>query len=71
MKIDSEIKETKKEKFDRILPTRLDNFLLASSRLKNMANRFTFEWSEDDAKRILSVVEKELQDIKASFKRSK
>ena len=59
--------ETKKEKFNRIIPTRLNNFKLATERLAKLGNKYCFDYSEEDKKRIMEYVSHEIDMLKQQF----
>jgi len=59
--------ESKKEKFDRIMPTRLENFEIAGDRLSKLSNKQYFEYTEEEAKSIINRAEKIVKMLKLKF----
>jgi hypothetical protein len=63
--------ETKKDKFRRLAELRTNAVLLRLKILGNCANRNTYEYTEEEAKKMFSVIEEELQIVKSKFKKAK
>jgi len=60
--------ETKREKFLRLATLRTKEALSRLRILGNCANRQIYEYNEMDVKKIFSVIDKQLDDVKAKFK---
>jgi len=59
--------ENKKERFQRLATLRTNEVLRRLRILGNCANRQMYEYTEGDAKKIFSAIDKQLQDVKAKF----
>ena len=60
--------ETKKARFKRLASLRTNEVLNRVKILGNCANRQIYEYNEMDVKKIFSVIDKQLDDVKAKFK---
>lgn len=62
-------KETKQEKFNRILENRLIGFVTATDRLAKMSNKTYFEYTDSDKERIFNIIDSEVKFLKDQFLR--
>ncbi len=66
-KKEPKIKETKAERFARILPKRIAPVELSLVRLSNMGNKFYFEYTPEQAQEIVDKLEVALENVKKAF----
>lgn len=59
--------EEKREKFKRIAERRTNTVLEQLRLLGNCANKHNYLYTEEDVKKIFSVIESELREVKAKF----
>lgn len=59
--------ETKRERFVRLAETRTNKILEMLRLLGNCSNTANYEYTEEDVKKIFTVIEKELKEIKNNF----
>lgn len=69
--VDIVAQETKAEKFIRIGEYRINKALDAIGRLENLANRSAYEYTQEQAEAMFSVLEQRVADIKAKFTAAK
>ena len=69
--VDIVAQETKAEKFIRIGEYRMNKALDAIGRLENLANRSAYEYTQEQAEAMFSVLEQRVADIKAKFTAAK
>lgn len=62
-------KETKQEKFNRILENRLTGFVTAFDRLAKMSNKTYFDYTDEDKERIFNIIDSEVKFLKDQFLR--
>ena len=62
-------KETKQEKFNRILENRLIGFVTATDRLAKMSNKTYFDYTDEDKERIFNIIDSEVKFLKDQFLR--
>jgi hypothetical protein len=62
-------KETKQEKFNRILENRLTGFVTATDRLAKMSNKTYFDYTDSDKERIFNIIDSEVKFLKDQFLR--
>jgi hypothetical protein len=62
-------KETKQEKFNRILENRLTGFVIATDRLAKMSNKTYFDYTDSDKERIFNIIDNEVKFLKDQFLR--
>lgn len=60
--------ENKRDKFTRIAENRTNKILHMIDLLGNCANKRVYDYSNDDIKKIFSVIEKQLTTTKSKFK---
>ena len=60
-------KETKSEKFVRIVNKRMQNCVIAIGRMVNLGNKAVYEYTEDEAKEIQQVLDAECSKVYAAF----
>ena len=60
-------KETKQEKFNRILENRLTGFVTATDRLAKMSNKTYFDYTDSDKERIFNIIDSEVKFLKDQF----
>lgn len=65
--VDIVAQETKAEKFIRIGEYRMNKAIDAIGRLENLANRSAYEYTQEQAEAMFSVLEQRVADIKAKF----
>lgn len=63
--------ETKHQRFKRLAAQRTNGVLDRLRVLGNCANPGSYEYTEEDIRKIFSSIEKELQTVKSKFKNSK
>ena len=63
--------ETKHERFKRLAAQRTNGVLDRLRVLGNCSNPASYEYHEDDIKKIFNSIEQELQSVKSKFKNSK
>lgn len=61
--------ETKKKKFSRIATVRTKKVLEKLRVLGNCSNRGTYEYAEDDVRKIFNAIDNEVRRVKSLFKR--
>lgn len=61
------MRETKREKFVRLAEARTNKILDQIRLLSNLANKGNYDFSEEDAKKIFSAIEKEIKFAKNTF----
>ncbi len=61
--------ETKKDRFNRIATIRTKNILEKLRILGNCANRSSYDYTDDDVKKIFFAIESEIKRVKALFKK--
>ena len=59
--------ETKKQRFKRLATLRTNELLNRLKILGNCANRSAYDYSEEDVRKIFSVIEGKIREIKAKF----
>lgn len=59
--------ETRKERFRRVATRRTNNILRQIQILGNCSNKSSYSYTEEDIKKIFSVIEGELRTVKAMF----
>ncbi len=62
--------ETKKERFVRIAEARTNRILEQLRLLSNCSNRNNYEYTEEDIRKIFTVIEKEMKNCKSKFETS-
>jgi len=60
--------ETKRERFHRIAAKRMQNIITEMNRLSNCSNRATYDYNDEDVKKIISTLNDKFSEIKISFK---
>lgn len=65
------MKETKEERFTRVAEKRVNRVLESLRILSNCSNRRMYNWSDEQLKKILSVIDRELRSCKQSFDNKK
>ena len=60
-------KETKKQKFNRIKPLRLDNFIISLDRLSKVGNSYQFECTDEEKQELFDEVDKQVSIFKSKF----
>ena len=60
-------KETKHDKFLRIVPKRLKSFKMACERLAKLGNKYQFKFSKEDKKVVFDCVDSSTKKIKDDF----
>ncbi len=60
--------ETKRERFHRIASKRMQNIIKEMNRLSNCSNRATYDYTDEDVKKIVSALNDKFSEIKISFK---
>lgn len=59
--------ETKAEKFIRLGEHRVNKVMNAIGQLEHLANRNTYEYTEEQAEAMFSILEERLQEVKSRF----
>lgn len=59
--------DDKKERFVRIAERRTNNILEQLRLLENCSNKNNYSYTEEDVKKIFSVIETELKEVKMKF----
>ncbi|MBO8161843.1 MAG: hypothetical protein H0Z24_09455 [Thermosipho sp. (in: Bacteria)] len=65
--MDTKKRETKRERFLRIAESRTKKVIKMIKLLGNCANRSTYEYSEEDVKKIFNAIEREVKMAKSKF----
>ena len=60
-------RETNRERFKRLATFRTNEVLQKLKILGNCANRYAYEYSQDDIEKIFSTIEKRVKQIKTKF----
>lgn len=60
--------ETKRERFHRIAAKRMQNIITEMNRLSNCSNRATYDYTDEDVKKMISTLNDKFSEIKISFK---
>ena len=60
--------ETKRERFHRIAAKRVQNIITEMNRLSNCSNRATYDYNDEDVKKMISTLNDKFSEIKISFK---
>tara|TARA_Y100000389_G_C17192244_1_gene379448 strand:+ start:81 stop:281 length:201 start_codon:yes stop_codon:yes gene_type:complete len=55
------------EKFKRIAPKRINNFILSADRLIKLSNKAYYEMDEEDKKYVMENVDKVYKELKSKF----
>ena len=61
--------ETKHEKFVRLAESRMENTLKQIEILSNLSNRSAYEYSEEEAKKIIKRLKEAISDLEEDFLR--
>lgn len=59
--------ETRRERFTRVAEARTNKILEMIRLLGNCSNRTTYQYDEDDIKKIFNAIEKELRETRSKF----
>jgi len=59
--------ETRSERFRRVATRRTNNILRQIQVLGNCSNKSSYSYTEEDIKKIFSVIERELRAVRAEF----
>lgn len=59
--------ETKREKFVRLVEARTNKILDLLKLLGNCSNKSNYDYTEDDVKKIFSVIEREIKNTRSKF----
>jgi hypothetical protein len=59
--------ETPKERFKRLATIRTNEVLKRLKILGNCANRYIYDYTEEDVEKIFSVIEKKVREVKLMF----
>ena len=60
-------RETKNERFKRVAEKRVQRILESIRVLSNCSNQRTYEWTDEDIRKIWTIIDKELRTCKAKF----
>jgi hypothetical protein len=63
-------KETKRDRFIRIVERRVNNLLNDFESLGKCSNKKNYEYNDDDVKKIFGEIEKKMKEIKLLYKNS-
>jgi hypothetical protein len=63
--------EPKKEKFKRLAIKRVNSLLNTMRLVSNLANKSNYEYSEEEANKILKAISNSFDDLKVKFKSKK
>lgn len=61
------MEETKRERFIRVAETRTNKVIKLMELLGNCANKNNYDYTEEDVKKIIAVLEEQLIDLKMKF----
>lgn len=61
------INEKREEKFKRLANSRTNAALQKLRLIANLANKSNYEWTEEEAKKIISVLEEQMRVVKSKF----
>ena len=62
--------ESKKDKFNRIISGRLQNFKLSCDKLAKCGNQKYFDYTEEEKKKVLKYIDNEIDMLKKKFNHS-
>lgn len=65
------MKETRHERFKRLAEARTNAVLEKLRLLGNLSNRANYEYTEEEARKIFSVIDKQLRIVQTKFKKPK
>jgi len=63
--------ESRKEKFKRLANIRVNNALKQIDLIGNLSNKSTYEYSDEEIRKIFSEIESALRDTRSKFRSSK
>ena len=61
--------KTNRERFEEIASRRVDKVLSSMQSLQNCSNRYNYEYSDEDVKKMLSVIKISFDELKVSFEK--
>jgi len=61
--------KTNRERFEEIASRRVDKVLSSMQSLQNCSNRYNYEYSAEDVKKMLSTIKISFDELKASFEK--
>jgi hypothetical protein len=59
--------KTKRERFEQVAAGRVNRVILDLQSLQKCSNTYNYEFSEEDVKKMLSTLRKQLDELKSSF----
>jgi len=62
------MKESKNDKFKRLATKRVNSLLKTFRLLANLSNKSNYEFSEDDANKIIRAISSSFEELKSKFK---
>lgn len=60
--------ETKEEKFKRLATLRVNNTIKCIDLIGNLSNRSTYDYSDEEIRKIFSVLNDRIKEVKSRFK---
>ena len=66
-----QLQETKEQKFIRLAEYRMNKAIKAVESISNLANRSTYEYSEEQVNAMFSVLENTIAEVKSAFQPKK
>lgn len=63
--------ETKHDKFKRVASKRVNEILAKIDTLGNCSNKNTYDYTDEDVKKIFKAIENKLKEVKSDFKTNK
>ncbi len=63
--------ESRKEKFRRLANIRVNNTLKQIDLIGNLSNKSSYEYSEEEVRKIFSEIESSLRDVRSKFRSTK
>ena len=61
--------KTNRERFEEIASRRVDKVLSSMQSLQNCSNRYNYEYSAEDVKKMLSIIKISFDELKVSFEK--
>jgi len=59
--------KTKRERFENVAGGRVNKVILSLQSLQKCSNTYNYEYSEDDVRKMITTLRKQLDELKASF----
>lgn len=59
--------KTKRERFENVAGGRVNRVIITLQSLQKCSNTYNYEYSEDDVRKMITTLRKQLDELKASF----